>query len=167
MKKGFTLIELLVVVLIIGILSAVALPQYRRTVERAKTAEAMVNIKLMKDNISAYMEANGQLPATKVEGKKMIDIGELSGGAWNDSNEYVTANWKYKYYCDRYGCRFDAVRKTSGQDNYKFTGTTGTGQWNSLGTCAVSGDDESKPDNALHLYICHYYEGQGWQFQSQ
>ncbi len=39
-KKGFTLIEILVVVLIIGVLGSLALPQYLKSVEKSKYAEA-------------------------------------------------------------------------------------------------------------------------------
>ena len=61
--KAFTLIELLVVVLIIGILSAIALPQYTQAVEKSRAAEALANIGSFKRAIDVWRLAHPDVSA--------------------------------------------------------------------------------------------------------
>jgi len=58
-RKGFTLIELLVVVMMVGILTSVALPQYRKAMRRARAAEVLQMLPALYEARARWMIENG------------------------------------------------------------------------------------------------------------
>ena len=69
-KKGFTLLELLVVVLIIGILAAIALPQYKKVVAKAELAQLITAVQTLKKAQERYFLTNDKY----ADNLKFLDI---------------------------------------------------------------------------------------------
>ena len=106
-KKAFTLIELLVVVLIIGILAAVALPQYQKAVMKTRYATLKNIVEAMAQAQQVYHLANG----TYSNDFEELDV-SLPGGydtqnstpdtyiyPWGKCQTYVNDNGNQIVYC--------------------------------------------------------------------
>lgn len=90
LSKGFALLELLVVVLIIGVLAAVALPQYQTAVEKARMVEAVANVRAIASAHQRYYLEHGAYVG--VGGITKLDV-EIPGTVVGQ--RLLTKDWIY------------------------------------------------------------------------
>lgn len=95
MNKGFTLLELLVVVMIIGIISSVAIPQYGRSVRRVEMMEGLSHGKTIYDSALRYKSINGAAPLQF----NQLDVG--FPGTDLDGPSFIDGNFTYTLGTDR------------------------------------------------------------------
>ena len=96
-KQAFTLIELLVVVLIIGILAAVALPQYQKAVYKSRYATLKNLVKSVADAEEIYYLANGKYTGDLTELDIELPAGTEADETTSDEEEIIETDRFYPW----------------------------------------------------------------------
>lgn len=83
-RAGFTLIELTIVASILGVLAALAIPNYQRVVERARVARAIGDITVIGQAATEYALINNEYPPS------LADIGyDGTSDPWGSPYQYL------------------------------------------------------------------------------
>lgn len=89
-NAAFTLIELLVVFLIIGVLAAVALPQYQKAVAKTRALSLLPLLRAVSDAEQRYFMANGDYTLSFSD----LDIEMPAGGRLTNAGDRQTLDYK-------------------------------------------------------------------------
>ena len=159
--KGFTLIELLVVVLIIGILAAVALPQYRKAVVKARLAQVTAMVDAAKKGVELYLLENGYLSSgSEVLTTEPSPLDVQIPGEYDGDGFYTTKAGRVKVISsiNRVEIAYDSSHTSSGSE--RFFDATFTLEKNTTAPWFVSFVfSENEEDLAI---ICRWLKEQGY-----
>lgn len=156
--KGFTLIELLVVVLIIGILAAIALPQYQKAVEKSRLAEVLQNTKTIEQQIELSLLSSGFPSQNETRKYKDFASVDLNGGNWDEQDlTYTTKKFEYYGHCSSNRCWWENSRAENGRYLYtvRIAKESSSEEWEH--SCWTQNTD-------LGRYICNSLKAQGWTY---
>ena len=125
-KKGFTLIEILVVVIIIGALSAIAMPSYMRSVERSRAANPMANLSAIAKAQKSY--SFGTEHYTDNIANLDISLTDASNGEDATGNTFESEYFTYKVYGDDKAVATATRKDVSEDKKYELSVNYATGQ---------------------------------------
>jgi len=77
-ETGFTLIELLIVVAIIGLIAAIAIPNLRNAMNKAKQSKTLADIKAIGNALESYAVDNNTYPKSLTDANAQVLSGYLS-----------------------------------------------------------------------------------------